>query len=372
MQVMGGDDTPSITSGISYKERLAQKMKASRFGGDAVEGSSGIAQPALDAIPADEEPLEQPPQPALSAIPADEEPLEPQPRKKVGVPMLQKILQNAGPPPEPEPVAATTSPSSGAVDEGDVRNQIRNAQGLLLKHRGGPGFGAGRLKEPEAQRLENTLECVKGILRSEVGDGPAPRTMPAAQATPTPAQAATLVSTTAQSSPPTHDPLAGSVACVEAVLNMYKNSPPGEREAMMVPLREALMAAAGASNQYIAETELSAHRAAMDAGPAAGISTPSMENTQPMMGFPTTYAVAKPAENESTTTSNAEPAAAATITSGDKAENDQKLEDVYNALKEASGVDGKLGLKGLSGDEATELMEKLVTMRSVLLDELNE
>ena len=62
-------------------------------------------------------------------------------------------------------------------------------------------------------------------------------------------------------------------------------------------------------------------------------------------------------------TQSATPAAAS--------DNDQKLEDVYNALVNARGDGGKLGLKNISGDEANELAEKLQTMRNMLLDELN-
>ena len=107
---------------------------------------------------------------------------------------------------------------------------------------------------------------------------PPPRTMPASPVAP------------AQATP---DPLAGSVACVEAALKMYKESSPAEREAMIVPLREALMAAAGGVNKHIAEAEARSFGAAMEAGPpAASVEKP------PTMGFPTTYAVTKSDEDE--------------------------------------------------------------------------
>ena len=63
---------------------------------------------------------------------------------------------------------------------------------------------------------------------------------------------ATAPPTTTQ---PAVDPLAGSVACVEAALKMYKGSSPAEREIMMVPLHEAFMAAVNGCNKFLAEDE---------------------------------------------------------------------------------------------------------------------
>ena len=192
---------------------------------------------------------------------------------------------------------------------------------------------------------------------------------PRSEATPVPAQAATLVSTTGNEM---NDPLAGSVACVDAALQMYKDSSPEDREAMMIPLREALLAATSASNKYMAEAELTAHKTAMEAGPSAAASTfESVAPAQPMMGFPTTYEVTTDEEsNESvpatTTLSNEK-----STSLSDKKENDRKLKEVYEALKNAKGTEGKLGLKNMSGDEANALIDQIVTMRTVLLDELN-
>jgi len=193
-----------------------------------------------------------------------------------------------------------------------------------------------------------------------------PHTMPPrSEATPVPAQAATLVSTTGNEM---NDPLAGSVACVEAALQMYKDSSPEDREAMMIPLREALLAATSASNKYMAESELTAHKTAMEAGPSAVASTlESVAPAQPMMGFPTTYEVTKSdSESIPTALSNEK-----STTLSDKEENNRKLKEVYEALKKAKGTEGKLGLKNMSGDEANALIDQIVTMRTVLLDELN-
>ena len=105
---------------------------------------------------------------------------------------------NAAPDPAPEPVAvAPAAPTPAAVSKLEVapapksvdtsvppavapdtaavtnseelRRDIRTLMGLVLKHRGGPGFGSGILKDAEAQRLKNLLADVKGTLREEAG-----------------------------------------------------------------------------------------------------------------------------------------------------------------------------------------------------------
>ena len=65
---------------------------------------------------------------------------------------------------------------------------------------------------------------------------------------------------------------------------------------MIIPLREALIAAASASNKYIAETELNAHRSALEAGPATAFASlgDGATTARLMMGFPTSYAVTEP------------------------------------------------------------------------------
>jgi hypothetical protein len=249
---------------------------------------------------------------------------------------------------------------------------------LLLKQRGGPGFGAGRLRETEAHRLENTLKKVIGILRSEDADFIAGTDAAAAAAAATPpvarvpkpiqkAQSVQPAKPTQPAQPIQHaqemqstpppaqsqvDPMTGAIACVEAALKMYQDASPAEREVMMIPLREALMAAASGANKVIAEAELNANKAAMSAGPPKMM--PSMQQAKPMMGFPTTYAVTK-AENPA---------------GSPDSDNISKLTNAYNALTGAQGS-GKLGLRNLSGSEANALANQVESMRGVLLDELN-
>jgi len=386
------DKVPETSTGVSYKEKLAA-MKAKRAGGGAP--TKFVKPAAAPAPPKAEAPVVEAP-PKMSAPPKVEQPKT----ATIAPPMASTPPQPVTVPP-PAKVAAVTP--AGPTDEDAMRTKVRTLQGLLLKHRGGPGFGAGRLRAPEAQRLEDTLAEVKGALRSEAGmeditpaavaappapvvepkstvaspiavaavSTPPPPTMPAAPVVPAPVQATPSVPQSAATTQPpkaaegSPDPLAGSVACVEAALRLYKESSPADRQVMVIPLREALMAAASTINKFIAESELNAHKAAMEAGP------PPVESAaQPMMGFPTTYAVTKPGE-ESVQSTESNSATATATASTDAAENQRKLEDAYSALLKAGGEGGKLGLKNISGDEADALADKLVAMRGVLLDELN-
>jgi hypothetical protein len=105
----------------------------------------------------------------------------------------------------------------------------------------------------------------------------------------------------------------------------------------------------------------------MEAGPVATFA--SLQDNPPessIMGFPTSYAVTNPQDEV-----DAEEAMFIASTGGKATDNEKKLQDVYNALLRARGDGGKLGLKNISGDEANALADKLVMMRGVLLDELN-
>lgn len=371
---MGGDDveeSAKASSGISYKQKL-EAIKAKRAGGGAAPTQP---QPVVTKPP--------PPAQINPPAPKMQQPPPPPPVQQKPVAPVQTIPSSPPPPPAmttpPKPSAseaATSAALPGALAEDEKRRELRTLQGLLLKQRGGPGFGAGRLREPEAQRLENTLGKVMDILRSEDGDfiagTPAAASPPPVVQAPKPVQPAQPVKPAQpimqpppqpvqqmQSTPaPVQsqvDPMTGSIACVEAALKMYQDASPAEREVMMIPLREALMAAASGANKAIAEAELNAHKAAIEAGPPQ--SMPSMQQEQPMMGFPTTYAVTK----ADTPVAAAAPPAADTV---------QRLTNAYNALTDSQGS-GKLGLKNLSGNEASALANQVESMRGILLDELN-
>jgi len=246
------------------------------------------------------------------------QPPKKKPPKKKEVSPTQKIdspkAAVAPPPKKKAEHAAPLSPQTAAIsssisksqDEDEHRGTLRTLQGLLLKQRGGPGFGAGRLKAPEAKRLEDTVEEVKGILRKEAGmkeeESSSPVVDAVVESPPVAVVSPPVEKVSPQPQPKTApavvDPLAGSVACVEAALEMYKESAPEDRAAMLIPLREAMMAAATTTNAVITEREGS--DASTLSSPKAEI--PVVSRTKPddvpMMGFPTDYAVTKPDAEE--------------------------------------------------------------------------
>ena len=59
--------------------------------------------------------------------------------------------------------------SASANDSEDIHRSLCTLQGLILKHRGGPGFGAGQLKAPEASKLETSLTEVTTLFGKEAG-----------------------------------------------------------------------------------------------------------------------------------------------------------------------------------------------------------
>jgi hypothetical protein len=64
--------------------------------------------------------------------------------------------------------AAPTPPTSAAGEAPpSVDDDLRAALGLLLKHRGGPGFGHGRLEGGELNDLQTKLRRVAAQLREE-------------------------------------------------------------------------------------------------------------------------------------------------------------------------------------------------------------
>lgn len=256
---------------------------------------------------------------------------------------------------EEEPVAvntAATDPSSAdGADEEQTRRDIRTMMGLILKHRGGKGFGSGVLKEPEATRLKGLLDNVVGILKDEADGG-----VPPAETTEGPASigsvAAGIVEATKAAAPAgsateaeTPAPsVTGAIACVEGAVQLFKASGPEEQESLLRSLRSALLSAAdtlAAAEKASSSSSLSSSSAeAASAAPVAG------------MSFPSTYAVSEPI-----------------APAGDDA-NTKQLREIQSKLKAAAG-EGKFGLKDLSKEEASSLGDALVDMRTILMEELD-
>jgi len=72
-------------------------------------------------------------------------------------PQSQEVLATA---PVQHPATVTKEPQT-------MEEELRQALGLLLKHRGGPGFGHGRLVGGELDSLESRLRSVSAKLREE-------------------------------------------------------------------------------------------------------------------------------------------------------------------------------------------------------------
>jgi hypothetical protein len=58
--------------------------------------------------------------------------------------------------------------SSERDGNADLESELRTGLGLLLKHRGGPGFGHGRLNGVELDSLENRLRSITKKLSKEI------------------------------------------------------------------------------------------------------------------------------------------------------------------------------------------------------------
>jgi hypothetical protein len=291
-------DMSSGGGAVRYRDKLAQKMKGGRGGGGrerTIERQSNNGVDVTSSV-VTAPTLPTPPSPAFVAPPVSfgggERMIERQSNN--GVDMTRSgTMASTAPPPSinnsasqrfggektvqigqtaPSPLAAAT-----LIDnEDDARRKLRTLQGLLLKHRGGPGFGAGRLKEMEARKLVETLGEVTDMLRREweenqptTGNGrseggsrlstpptPAMTTIPPPLAPP--AQATVLPSIPPPFVPPAqtmlsspqpittmNDPLAGALACVEAVIKLYKEaaSDPVKHDAMVPILKNALQSA---------------------------------------------------------------------------------------------------------------------------------
>ena len=299
---------------------------------------------------------------------------------------------NAAPDPAPEPVAvAPAAPTPAAVSKLEVapapksvdtsvppavapdtaavtnseelRRDIRTLMGLVLKHRGGPGFGSGILKDAEAQRLKNLLADVKGTLREEAG---MKKAAPTAEVTKgvEPASPPTIpeVPPSIESTGGGPSSLAGAIACVEGAVQMYKAAAPSEQKILLPSLRTALLGAVNTCNKVIADAEVK------EAAEAAAVESP-VEPFAPASGgmaFPSTYAVTQPEEAEETLAP--EPSLSYS-TQGDDA-NTAQLRQGYDKLKASQG-DEKFGLKGLSETEISTLGETLLDMRGILMDELD-
>ena len=82
------------------------------------------------------------------------------------------MAQQPAPPSRNEQIQASLNASerisSPLASEGDFERELRTGLGLLLKHRGGPGFGTGRLQGIELDSLEEKLRSITTKLAQEI------------------------------------------------------------------------------------------------------------------------------------------------------------------------------------------------------------
>lgn len=230
----GGDMSSSMNGGgaVSYRDKLAQKMKGGRGGG----GERRIERQSNNGVDMTR-----------------------------SVAMAPTLLAATIPVSFVGGTTTTTTnaPHSAATvteNEDDARRKLRTLQGLLLKHRGGPGFGAGRLKEMEARKLVETLgevtdmlrgeweenQPTTGVGRSDGGSRLSTPPTPVLSSIPQPfAQPPQTMVSPPQPITAMNDPLAGALACVEAVIKLYKEaaSDPVKHDAMVPILKNALQSA---------------------------------------------------------------------------------------------------------------------------------
>jgi len=287
-------NVPKDFAGIKYKEKLQQRRKQQQQQQtvknpatsetttappvDPLTTATSLAAPAVEApkpaapepAPVDTEPRTLAPAPAVT-VSAAPKPMTPPPPQRV---------QQVAPPP-----AAVTTPTAPVKDdETSTKSDIRTLMGLLLKHRGGPGFGSGRLQGPDVDRFEQIAEQVLSVIQ---GETPLERTAPlktfeATEPAPAAGRAAappTAATSSAISMKPaaTTTSIENMIAYIEGAIVMYKNSPPMLQDSVLGTLRAAFVSAVGTLNDLLSGTVSTAD---LSAQVASGANTPTAERVQ--------------------------------------------------------------------------------------------
>ena len=238
------------STGPSYKKKL-QELKKSKGG-----GSSTSAAAVPEAVVEQQAPP-QPVAPTPQAVSTPSPPAQQHVAPSIPDPTPQTIQQ--------EQVAASTgkkTTETGSPEE--QRQKIRTLMGMLLKHRGGPGFGSGRLKGPEIDRYDNLFKEVTEMLREEaMRSAPADvQMMPTStNAAPSHDVAVPVAQPAVPSTPTAAQPANGAqvdsmIACIEGAITMYKNSPVEIRSSVLVTLGAALRSAVSTCDGIIGGTPI--------------------------------------------------------------------------------------------------------------------
>jgi hypothetical protein len=418
-------------SGISYKELLKQK-RSKKVGASLsvppVESAPAIAQSKPAPVAQQLAPVASLPVPA----PVASEPVVTQTQPET---VLAQPLPVA-PPPVPEPVAQQAPVEIPAPQQttatsypDETRQRLRTSMGMLLKHRGGPGFGRGQLKGPEIDSFENMLQEVTAMLREEgLEAAPQDVLMMTNPQAPVPSSSAVNLSqvdsaiaciqgatTMYKNSPPTlkesilvalraalvsavdtcsnaagigeaadygitHPGSAsiaqidGVVACIDGAVAMYRNSPDSVKKDVLVALRAALVSAVSTCNNVIGDAAIPS--TAYQAPPATEVARASP--TAPAATQSATQSVVgdslaeTPFENPEVVSAPATTEVEEDLTAsiGPDA-NSKVLEGIYNKIRAASG-NGSLGLRSdLTSSEGSVLAEEISEVRNILMQELD-
>jgi hypothetical protein len=369
-------------TGVSYRKKLEERMKkkgnktnvapTSTSSYDTTvqeqpkEQTISNASPVTDSIPRENK-VENENQFSLSntaSAPTSVPPTSMAEQKNVELEQAQNFALKVK---EDREVVPISAPSM--QDSEEARKEIRKLMGLLLKHRGGSGFGHGRLKEAEFKMLEESTSKILSMLKTESGVNPvAPPSMDTtianAESAIADGHASTSHASTSDSS------LAGAIACAEAALALFKASDPSNQRDLLPSVRDALVSATATIRKIVDDND----------GDQA-----TLEPEKPVyatsMAFPETYKVTQPdpveeavANVQETQTTAlpeefkvAESKATSVPMSG---KNAQVLQNAYDALKSIAG-DEKYGLRDIRPSEVSSIKDILLDMRTVLMDELD-
>lgn len=201
-------------------------------GAGAAAPAAAAATPAPPASPAATTPVPvRPPAVAPAAPP---------------VPVRSPVASQPTPAPVRAPIQAPSTPPPVQVPSAPPRELVRTAQALLLKHRGGPGFGAGVLGAEEAKRLGGALEELRAHVSAAPvalsAPAPALSASPLPPPTPPPVPAAPLARSRMRlplvpvaAAPPAS--YSSALVCASSALSMFASSP---QPALLPAVRTAL------------------------------------------------------------------------------------------------------------------------------------
>ena len=335
---MEEEEALKASSVVSYRDQLARKKQKNKTS----NVSSSVQSIETNLVgPSESEMVSSVESPAAN-VPKTEEYT---PKASESEPFVMKAPQ------------AVSVEVSSDKSEDDIRRSLRTLMGLILKHRGGIGFGGGFLKGPDVARFQTTLVEVKEILAKEAG-----RQVSSVQMEET--QEAQMVEESSEAmlgspSKSTDDlpsekysDLDGSIECIDAIIDMYKKSSPSEKNELIGPLRKALASV-------------------MDKSDGISTTEKSTENPESVGEILSRMEFSQQTSVDATLPSNDErqshPGSQQDLS---VASASSVFEQTYDTLKSITG-NGSYGLiEEISPDQAATAIDLLTQMRVALMDEL--